>query len=53
MPGPDPVFVNAVLSEPGQRILYEVCFADHPELPGSQTAAEFNALKARGWRPWK
>jgi hypothetical protein len=42
------LFVNAVLSERGPRILDEVSFADHPELPGSQTAAEFNDLKARG-----
>jgi ABC-type Fe3+ transport system substrate-binding protein len=47
------LFVNAVLSELGQRILDEVDVADHPELPGSQTAAEFSDLKARGGRPWQ
>ena len=33
------LFINAVMSEPGQRILYETYYADHPQLPGSQSAA--------------
>ena len=45
------LFVNAVLSELGPRILDEVDVADHPELPGSQTAAEFNDLTARRVAP--
>jgi iron(III) transport system substrate-binding protein len=42
------LFVNMVLSEAGQRILYETYFTDHYALPGSQSAAPLLELKARG-----
>jgi iron(III) transport system substrate-binding protein len=45
------LFINTVLTEEGQRIAYEREFTDHPDLPGSQSAAELNELKARGIRP--
>jgi iron(III) transport system substrate-binding protein len=42
------LYINAVVSEPGQRILYETYFSDHYQLPGSQSAAELADLQARG-----
>jgi iron(III) transport system substrate-binding protein len=42
------LYINAVVSEPGQRILYETYFSDHFQLPGSQSAAELTELQARG-----
>jgi iron(III) transport system substrate-binding protein len=42
------LYINAVVSEPGQRILYETYHADHFQLPGSQSAAELAQLRARG-----
>jgi len=41
------LFVNTVLSEEGQKIVYETYFTDHPDLPGSQSAAELSELKAK------
>jgi iron(III) transport system substrate-binding protein len=45
------LFINAVLSEDGQKILYENSFADHHELPGSQSTGKLRGLKARGIEP--
>jgi ABC-type Fe3+ transport system substrate-binding protein len=47
------LFVNTVLSEAGQKIVYEMDAADHYALPGSQSAAELADLKARGIEPFK
>jgi ABC-type Fe3+ transport system substrate-binding protein len=45
------LFVNTVLSEEGQRLVYETSFADHIALPGSQSALELADLTARGIKP--
>jgi iron(III) transport system substrate-binding protein len=42
------LFINTVLSEPGQKIMYETYYADHSGLPGSRSAADIRDLKARG-----
>jgi ABC-type Fe3+ transport system substrate-binding protein len=42
------LYIAAVASEAGQRILWETYFSDHPQLPGSQAAAELNELRSRG-----
>jgi ABC-type Fe3+ transport system substrate-binding protein len=42
------LYINTVVTEAGQRILWETYFADHPQLPGSQSAAELAELKAQG-----
>jgi len=42
------LFINAVMSEEGQKIAYKTYFNDHPELPGSQSAIELKELKAMG-----
>lgn len=42
------LFINMVMSEEGQKIAYKTYFSDHPELPGSQSAAELKELKAIG-----
>jgi ABC-type Fe3+ transport system substrate-binding protein len=42
------LFVNTVVSEEGQKILFDVYYADHYALPGSQTASELMDLKAKG-----
>lgn len=42
------LFMNMVGSEEGQKIVYEVYFADHHALPGSQSAAELRELSAKG-----
>jgi iron(III) transport system substrate-binding protein len=47
------LFINMVLSEEGQRTLYELEFVDNPALPGSQSAVELADLKARGIEPLK
>jgi iron(III) transport system substrate-binding protein len=47
------LFVNMVLSEEGQRTLYELEWVDNPALPGSQSAAELADLRARGIEPLK
>ena len=38
-------FVNMVLSEEGQRTLYELGWVDNPAPPGSQSAAPFLLLR--------
>jgi hypothetical protein len=42
------LFINMIVTEQGQRLLYDVYFVDHYALPGSQTGAELQELKARG-----
>jgi iron(III) transport system substrate-binding protein len=42
------LFINAVVTEEGQRILWEVLASDHHGLPGSQMAAEVAELKNQG-----
>jgi iron(III) transport system substrate-binding protein len=42
------LFINMILSETGQRILYETYYTDHVGLPGSQSAAPLTEAKARG-----
>jgi ABC-type Fe3+ transport system substrate-binding protein len=45
------LFINMVMSDEGQKIYYEAEFNDHYKLPGSQSAAPLNDLKARGIKP--
>jgi iron(III) transport system substrate-binding protein len=47
------LFVDMVVSEPGQEIVYEMTFTDHVGLPGSRTADELVALRAKGVQPVK
>jgi ABC-type Fe3+ transport system substrate-binding protein len=47
------LFAAMMISEEGQRLLYEVYFTDHHELPGSQSAVELKELKAKGIEPLK
>jgi ABC-type Fe3+ transport system substrate-binding protein len=42
------LYVNMVMSEAGQRALYESWYVDHAFLPGSQSAPELLELRARG-----
>jgi iron(III) transport system substrate-binding protein len=42
------LFINAMMSEQGQRVLYETYRADHFQLPGSQSAADLADLYAKG-----
>jgi len=45
------LFINLVMSAEGQRIAYKTYFTDHPDLPGSQSAAELKDLMVRGKEP--
>jgi ABC-type Fe3+ transport system substrate-binding protein len=45
------LFVNTVLSEEGQKILYETALGDHHELPGSRSVEKLRGLEARGIKP--
>jgi ABC-type Fe3+ transport system substrate-binding protein len=45
------LFMNAILSEEGQRLAFELTYADHNLLPGSQSAAAFDGLRAKGIEP--
>lgn len=47
------LFINMVMSEEGQKVAYKTYFSDHPDLPGSQSAAELKDLKAKGIEPLK
>jgi ABC-type Fe3+ transport system substrate-binding protein len=47
------LFINMIVSEPGQEIVYETTLTDHVALPGSRTAAEVAELRARGVEPVK
>jgi iron(III) transport system substrate-binding protein len=42
------LYINTMMSGEGQRLIYELEYTDHPELPGSQSAAELEHLKAKG-----
>jgi ABC-type Fe3+ transport system substrate-binding protein len=42
------LFINTVVSEGGQRILWDTYAADHHLLPGTQTEPEILELKAKG-----
>jgi ABC-type Fe3+ transport system substrate-binding protein len=42
------LFMNMMVSEEGQRIVFDVYYTDHHMLPGSQSAAELKALRAKG-----
>jgi ABC-type Fe3+ transport system substrate-binding protein len=42
------LFINMILSEEGQRLIYEAQHTDHHALPGSQSAADLRELSARG-----
>ena len=42
------LYIETVLSEEGQRFLYQSQLIDHAELPGSQSAAAVNEVKSRG-----
>jgi ABC-type Fe3+ transport system substrate-binding protein len=42
------LFIHMVMSEAGQRLVFETHFTDHHELPGSQSAAGLAQLKAKG-----
>jgi iron(III) transport system substrate-binding protein len=41
------LFINMVMSEEGQKVVFETHFADHHELPGSQSAAALGDLTAK------
>lgn len=45
------LFINAVLSEEGQKALWELEATDHFKLSGSQSAGELQDLRARGIDP--
>lgn len=42
------LYINMVMSEEGQKIVYEITYTDHHNMPGSQSAAFLTELKARG-----
>jgi iron(III) transport system substrate-binding protein len=42
------LYVNMVVSEEGQRVLWETYGADHHRLPGSRTAPEIAELRTKG-----
>jgi len=45
------LYINMLLTEEGQRLLYDIEWIDHYELPGSQSAAELSGLRAKGIEP--
>jgi ABC-type Fe3+ transport system substrate-binding protein len=47
------LYLNLLMSEVGQRTLYEMEFLDHAGLPGSQSAAELSEARAKGFTPLK
>jgi ABC-type Fe3+ transport system substrate-binding protein len=47
------LYVNLLLSEAGQRALYETEYMDHAGLPGSQSVAELQDVRAKGITPLK
>lgn len=47
------LYIHMVMSEEGQKIVYETHFTDHHELPGSQSARALETLKAKGAKPLK
>src|SRR5262249_3847152 len=47
------LYVGMLMSEAGQRTLYETEYMDHVGLPGSQSAGELSAVHATGIAPLK
>jgi ABC-type Fe3+ transport system substrate-binding protein len=47
------LFINMLMSEAGQRTVYETEYMDHVGLPGSQSVAELNDVRAKGITPLK
>jgi ABC-type Fe3+ transport system substrate-binding protein len=45
------LYINMLLSEEGQQLLYEVEGTDHYALPGSRSAAELSGVRAKGIEP--
>jgi ABC-type Fe3+ transport system substrate-binding protein len=45
------LFINTLMSEEGQKILYEVYGVDHYRLPGSRAGNELQELQSRGLQP--
>jgi ABC-type Fe3+ transport system substrate-binding protein len=45
------LFINMAMSEEGQKAVYKAYATDHYALPGSQSAAELDSLKAKGIDP--
>lgn len=42
------LYINAFMSEEGQRLIYEMEFTDHYSLPGSQSVGEMSHLRSKG-----
>jgi ABC-type Fe3+ transport system substrate-binding protein len=42
------LYINTVLSEAGQHVLWETYLSDHHQLPGSRSAADLVELQAKG-----
>lgn len=47
------LFANMMMSEEGQKLLYDVYYTDHHELPGSRSVVDLKELAARGIKPLK
>jgi ABC-type Fe3+ transport system substrate-binding protein len=47
------LFINMILSEEGQRIIFETYYTDHHALPGSQSAVALADIRAKGIEPLK
>ena len=45
------LYINMLLSEEGQRLMYEMEGNDHYGLPGSRSAAELSEIRAKGVEP--
>lgn len=45
------LFIGLLMTEEGQRLLYEVEFTDHYQLAGSRSVAELEGLRAKGIEP--
>ncbi len=45
------LFINMIMSEEGQRTLYELAWIDHYALPGAQSVVELASLRAKGIEP--
>jgi len=42
------LYINMMMSPEGQKLIYEMEYTDHYELPGSQSAVELAHLKSKG-----
>lgn len=42
------LFINMLVTEAGQTLIYELDFTDHIELPGSRAASELREVKTKG-----